>query len=170
MNTLSEQNEDKSVTNTSSNMKQEQAAAVENAVSSQNGTNGDESNVIDLSQPVKTEGEASNAENSIIPKSLQFTPTSSASSSSPITPFAPNLGGLSSQLSSEELTAAQKKANLLALSTLAKRGGPNAKDMFTVQQKLQEFLTSLITLAGQKGPKLKLTVQLLVQNLMVSIN
>lgn len=120
---------------------------------------------MDLTAPVKTEGEASNSENSFIPRTLPLTPTSSAASSSPITPFAPNLGSLSSQLTPEEQTAAYKKANILALSHLAKRGGPNVKDMFSVQQKLQEFLTSLITLAGQKGPQLKVTVQMLVQNL-----
>ena len=142
---------------------------MENPISNQNGTNGKDGVVMDLTAPVKTEGEASNSENSFIPRTLPLTPTSSAASSSPITPFAPNLGSLSSQLTPEEQTAAYKKANILALSHLAKRGGPNVKDMFSVQQKLQEFLTSLITLAGQKGPQLKVTVQMLVQNLVVSM-
>lgn len=144
------------------------AGSLENPVANQNGTNGKEVGTIDLTTPIKTEGEASNSENSFLPKSLQLTPTSSAAISSPITPFAPNLGGLSSQLTPEEQTAAYKKANILALSALAKRGGPNTKELFAVQQKLQEFLTSLITLAGQKGPQLKVTVQMLVQNLVVS--
>ena len=154
-------------------MKQEPVNAVslnsvENPVPNQNGTNGKEGAIVDPSKPIKTEGETSVSENSFFPRSLQLTPTSSASISSPITPFAPNFGGLSSQLSHEEQTAAYKKANILALSALAKRGGPNTKDLFAVQQKLQEFLTSLITLAGQKGPQLKVTVQMLVQNLVVS--
>lgn len=142
--------------------------SVESPLPSQNGTNGRDEPVLGLVKPIKTEAEASGAENSFIPRSLQLTPTSSPSIASPITPFAPNIGSLSSQLTPEEQTAAYKKANILALSTLAKRGGPNTKDMFAVQQKLQEFLTSLITLAGQKGPQLKVTVQMLVQNLVVS--
>ncbi len=151
-------------------MKQEpvDTVSVENPVSNQNGTNGKDGAIIDLTNPVKTEGEASVSENSFLARSLQLTPTSSSGISSPITPFAPNLGSLSSQLTQEEQTAAYKKANILALSALAKRGGPNTKDLFAVQQKLQEFLTSLITLAGQKGPQLKVTVQMLVQNLVVS--
>ena len=149
-------------------MKQESVdlKSVENAVSNQNGTNGGDSTINDF---IKTEGEASNTENSFIQRSLQLTPSSTPSSSSPITPFAPNLGSLSSLLTPEEQTAAYKKANILALSALAKRGGPNTKDMFASQQKLQEFLTSLITLAGQKGSQLKVTVQMLVQNLVVSL-
>jgi len=145
--------------------------SVESPILNQNGTNGQGSSVVDLPKPVKTEAEASVTENSFIPRSLQLTPSSSgsmASISSPLTPFAPNLGSLSSQLSQEEQTAMYKKANILALSALAKKGGPNTKDMFAVQQKLQEFLTSLITLAGQKGAQLKVTVQMLVQNLVVS--
>lgn len=141
--------------------------SIEDPIPNQNGTNGKDSVMIDHTKPVKTEAEASLTENSFIPRSLQLTPTSSAPISSPITPFAPNLGSLSSQLTPEEQTAAYKKANIIALSTLAKKGGPNTKDMFAVQQKLQEFLTSLITLAGQKGPQLKITVQMLVQNLVV---
>lgn len=142
--------------------------SVEDPLPSQNGTNGKDNAIPSPEKPIKTEGEASVAENSFIPRSLQLTPTSSAPMASPIAPFAPNLGSLSSQLTPDEQTAAYKKANILALSALAKRGGPNTKDMFAVQQKLQEFLTSLITLAGQKGPQLKVTVQMLVQNLVVS--
>ena len=143
--------------------------SLENPLPSQNGTNGKDNAVGSPEKPIKTEAEASVAENSFIPRSLQLTPTTSTPMASPITPFAPNLGGLSTQLSAEEQAAAYKKANILALSALAKRGGPNTKDMFAVQQKLQEFLTSLITLAGQKGPQLKVTVQMLVQNLVVSL-
>lgn len=139
-----------------------------NSIENQNGTNGKSNAVIDLTKAIKTEAEASVSENSFIPRSLQLTPSSGTAMSSPITPFAPNLGSLSSQLSPEEQTAAYKKANILALSALAKKGGPNTKDIFAAQQKLQEFLTSLITLAGQKGPQLKVTVQMLVQNLVVS--
>ena len=154
-------------------MKQEPVNAVgvstpENPISNQNGTNGKAGDVIDLTNPVKTQAEASVSENSFIPRSLQLTPASTPTIASPITPFAPNLGSLSSQLTAEEQTAAYKKANILALSAFAKKGGPNTKDIFAAQQKLQEFLTSLITLAGQKGPQLKVTVQMLVQNLVVS--
>lgn len=144
--------------------------SVESPVPNQNGTNGQGSGVIDLTKPIKTEAEASVSGNSFVSRPLQLTPISSAAMSSPITPFAPNLGSLSSQLTPEEQTAAYKKANILALSALAKKGGPNTKDIFAAQQKLQEFLTSLITLAGQKGPHLKVTVQMLVQNLVVSGN
>ena len=143
-------------------------SSIENPIPNQNGTNGQGSGVVDLTKPIKTEAEASLAENSFVSRSLQLTPGSSTTVSSPITPFAPNLGSLSSQLTPEEQTAAYKKANILALSALAKKGGPNTKDIFAAQQKLQEFLTSLITLAGQKGPQLKVTVQMLVQNLVVS--
>lgn len=159
---------DASQTNTA--MKQDSVDSVrtENSVSNQNGTNGKDTDMVDLTKPIKTEAEASMNENSLISRSLQLTPSSSATISSPITPFAPNMGSLSSQLTPDEQTAAYKKANILALSALAKKGGPNTKEIFAAQQKLQEFLTSLITLAGQKGPQLKVTVQMLVQNLVVS--
>ena len=137
---------------------------VDTPIANQNGRNEGE-----VGKPVKTEGEASAVENSFLPRTLPLQPSqTSLANSSPITPFAPNLGSLSSQLTPEEHTAIYKKANIFALSALAKKGGPNTKDMFTVQQKLQEFLTSLITLAGQKGPQLKVTVQSLVQSLVVS--
>ncbi len=174
MSVISEEKAEKAAIKDSSQdaivMKQDplDAIVLNSSLPSQNGTNGQDSVSTDAIKPVKTEGEASNHENNFIPRSLQLTPTSNVPSSSPITPFAPNLGSLSSQLTPDEQTAAYKKANILALSALAKRGGPNAKDMFAVQQKLQEFLTSLITLAGQKGPQLKVTVQMLVQNLVVS--
>ncbi len=143
--------------------------SVDTPVTNQNGTNDGGSVPLDPSKPVKTEGEASAVENSFLPRSLPLQSSQpSLASPSPVTPFAPNFGNFNSQLSTEEHTAIYKKANILALSALAKKGGPNTKDMFTVQQKLQEFLTSLITLAGQKGPQLKVTVQMLVQNLVVS--
>ena len=142
---------------------------VDSPVSNQNGTSDGGSGRLDPSKPIKTEGEASAVENSFLPRTLPLQSSQpSLITSSPVTPFVPNLGSLSAQLSTEEHTGIYKKANILALSALAKKGGPNTKDMFTVQQKLQEFLTSLITLAGQKGPQLKVTVQMLVQNLVVS--
>ena len=76
--------------------------------------------------------------------------------------------GAQLKLTSEEQAAAYKKANILALSALAKKGGPNAREMLAVQAKLQEFLTNLISLAGNSGQQLKFTVQLLVQQLVVS--
>ena len=130
-------------------------------------TNPSRRNKGEIIKLVEREGESSMMENLPITLSLQPSQPSLASSS-PITPFAPNLGSLSSQLTPEEHTAIYKRANIYALSALAKKGGPNTKDMFTAQQKLQEFLTSLITLAGQKGPQLKVTIQSLVQSLVVS--
>ena len=160
---------DASQTNTAMKHDSVNSVRAESFVSNQNGTNGKDTDMVDLTKPIKTEAEASMNENSLISRSLQLTPSSSATISSPITPFAPNMGSLSSQLTPDEQTAAYKKANILALSALAKKGGPNTKEIFAAQQKLQEFLTSLITLAGQKGPQLKVTVQMLVQNLVVSI-
>lgn len=77
--------------------------------------------------------------------------------------------GAQLKLTPEEQAAAYKKANILALSALAKKGGPNAREMLAVQAKLQEFLTNLISLAGNSGQQLKSTVQLLVQQLVVSV-
>lgn len=76
--------------------------------------------------------------------------------------------GTQLNLTPEEQAAAYKKANILALSALAKKGGPNAREMLAVQAKLQEFLTNLISLAGNSGQQLKSTVQMLVQQLVVS--
>ena len=149
-----------------------QQEPVDSLVSNQNGTNGSDGDPLYVPKPVKTEGEASATENSFIPRTLPHTPSVPSQSNppppSPVTPFAPNIGNLSAHLTADEQAVIYKKANILALSALAKKGGPNTKDMFAVQQKLQEFLTSLITLAGQKGPQLKVTVQMLVQNLVVS--
>ena len=159
---------------------------------------------LDLTRPVKTEGEASPNMStvshtpptggvSILPASQSHATTSStagphaASSDAPTTPssslpvsvasigtfgaFGSTLTALGSQLNltSEEQAAAYKKANILALSALAKKGGPNAREMLAVQAKLQEFLTNLISLAGNSGQQLKSTVQMLVQQLVVSL-
>ena len=165
---------------------------------------------LDLTRPVKTEGEASPAMStvsqppptdgvSMLPAS-QSLPTplsgsagslagsgdasSSSSSSSSALPvnvtsisntlgtFGSPLTALGTQLNltAEEQSAAYKKANIIALSALAKKGGPNARDMLAVQAKLQEFLTNLIALAGNSGQQLKSTVQMLVQQLVVSLD
>ena len=163
---------------------------------------------LDLTRPVKTEGEASPAMStvsqppptdgvSMLPAS-QSLPTplsgsagslagsgdaSSSSSSSAlpvnVTSISNTLGtfgspltalGTQLNLTAEEQSAAYKKANIIALSALAKKGGPNARDMLAVQAKLQEFLTNLIALAGNSGQQLKSTVQMLVQQLVVSLD
>jgi hypothetical protein len=160
---------------------------------------------LDLTRPVKTEGEASPGMStvsqppptdgvSMLPASQSLpTPLSgsagslagsgdASSSSSPsssalpvnVTSISNTLGAFGSpltalgtqlNLTAEEQLAAYKKANIIALSALAKKGGPNARDMLAVQAKLQEFLTNLIALAGNSGQQLKSTVQMLVQQL-----
>ena len=163
---------------------------------------------LDLSRPVKTEGEASPSMStvsqpphpagaSLLPASqrartsttdvsgVQATPsdplttstTTTTPSSLPVSvasigTFGSPLTALGAQLklTPEEQAAAYKKANILALSALAKKGGPNAREMLAVQAKLQEFLTNLISLAGNSGQQLKSTVQFLVQQLVVSIH
>lgn len=157
---------------------------------------------LDLTRPVKTEGEASQSMStvsqppptggaSILPASqtqgtsLSGTQGASGDASSTPSPSLPvsvasisTLGtfgspltalGAQLNLTAEEQSAAYRKANILALSALAKKGGPNARDMLAVQGKLQEFLTNLITLAGNSGQQLKSTVQMLVQQLVVSV-
>ena len=147
-----------------------------NTPASQNGTDVASGSLTDLTRPLKTEGEASTDSNSLNTTALpprtsqagtptgNLTPDSHAS----FTTFG-NISNLGSHLTPEDQAATYRKANILALSALAKNGGPNAKEMLAVQQKLQEFLTSLISLAGQKGPDLKVKVQQLVQNLVVSV-
>lgn len=163
----------------------------ENKPVSQNGTAASPVSGIDLTRPLKTEGEVTSGVNSTTLSVVHCTPSSTtvvtttatttqagtttgnATSDSSLS-FgmfgAQGLSGMTSQISltPEEQSAAYRRANILALSALAKNGGPNAKEMLAVQQKLQEFLTSLISLAGQKGPELKVRVQQLVQNLVVS--
>lgn len=168
----------------------------------QNGGQGSAHDVIDLTRPVKTEGEASPSGSTSgalphpnsIPLQAALSRSSSASAMLPpapsmlsaagspdglpnvagaMSPFGGSLGGMGQlgsqlQLTLEEQQQAYKKANLLALSALARKGGPNAREMLGVQAKLQEFLTNLISLAGKQGSHLKLTVQALVQKLVVS--
>lgn len=161
--------------------------AVPNPTFSQNGEQGASSEVIDLTRPVKTEGEASPSGSTSVPATAvpnSSHPSLAQARSIPVAnstteglvnamagAFGPQLTTLGAQLhlTPEEQAAAYKKANIVALSALAKKGGPNAKDMLAVQAKLQEFLTSLITLAGKTGPQLKVTVQALVQKLVVSV-
>lgn len=147
----------------------------------QNGATNPSSEVIDLTRPVKTEGEPSSltsasmadpntSGNHNLGSRDGLAPTPTSAEGMGMAAFGTQMAGLGAQLllTPEEQAAAYKKANVLALTALAKKGGPNAKEMLAVQQKLQEFLTSLIALAGQKGPELKVKVQLLVQNLVVS--
>ena len=147
----------------------------------QNGATNSRSAVIDLTRPIKTEGEPSSLTSAAMADTNTsgnhslgsrdgLAPTPTSAESMGMAAFGTQMAGLGAQLhlSAEEQAAAYKKANVLALTALAKKGGPNAKEMLAVQQKLQEFLTSLIALAGQKGPELKVKVQLLVQNLVVS--
>ena len=148
----------------------------------QNGATNPRSEVIDLTRPVKTEGEPSSLTSAPMAETNTsgnhslgsrdgLAPTPTSAESMGMAAFGTQMAGLGAQLqlTAEEQAAAYKKANVLALTALAKKGGPNAKEMLAVQQKLQEFLTSLIALAGQKGPELKVKVQLLVQNLVVSM-
>ena len=137
--------------------------------------------VIDLTRPVKTVGESSLSTSTALAASVASdvghnskpTAVSEASSrqmvgmegafgGSHITPLGSELG-----LTPEEQAAAFKKANILAVTSLAKRG-PSAREMISIQAKLQKFLTGLISLAGKNGPHVKLTVQLLVKKLVVS--
>ena len=146
----------------------------------QNGSANARSEVVDLTGPVKTKGEPSSMTAPMADTSSSghpslgsrdgLAPTPTSTESMGIAAFGNQMAGLGAQLqlTAEEQAAAYKKANVLALTALAKKGGPNAKEMLAVQQKLQEFLTSLIALAGQKGPDLKVKVQLLVQHLVVS--
>ena len=180
----------------------------------QNGTRRVERDVIDLTRPVKTEGEASSSGGSglvsapeqhhhqssgggegtgaggfslaKLPLQQQQQLPPRTANSSVVTPpsdvggvvGSPTMGGLgphmmtalASQfnLSKEEQAAAYRKANVLALKTLAEKAGSNAKDILTIMSKLQEFLTNLISLAeNSSGPNMKVTVQLLVQRLVV---
>ena len=156
---------------------------------------------LDLTRPVKTEGEASTGMStvsqppptdgaSMLPAAQSLAtplsgsaavPGDTSSSSSPSTlpvnvaslgTFGSPLTALGTQLNltADEQSAAYKKANIIALSALAKKGGDNARNMLAVQAKLQEFLTNLIALAGNSGQQLKSTVQMLVQQLVVSMN
>lgn len=145
--------------------------------------------VIDLTRPVKTLGEASPSTSTALAASvandiahnLKPTAASDANSSENLANSIQMVGmggafggshittlGSDLRLTHEEQAAAYKKANILALTSLAKRGGPSAREMLSIQAKLQEFLTSLISLAGKNGPHVKLTVQLLVSKLVVS--
>lgn len=157
--------------------------SIPNPPEKQNGATNARSEVIDLTRPVKTEGEPSSLTSAPMADTntsgnhslgsrdgLAPTPTSAESMGMGMAAFGTQMAGLGAQLqlSADEQSAAYKKANVLALTALAKKGGPNAKEMLAVQQKLQEFLTSLIALAGQKGPELKVKVQQLVQHLVVS--
>lgn len=161
---------------------------VPNPPPTQNGGPGTPMEVIDLTRPVKTEGEASHGGSTSLAASPGGEALQNSSSGKPPTtpgastpdgltnsiamgPFGSHLSVLGNQLclSQEEQASAYKKANILALSALAKKGGPSAKEMLAVQAKLQEFLTSLITLAGKTGNHLKQTVQLLVQRLVVRV-
>lgn len=147
----------------------------------QNGASNARPEVIDLTRPIKTEGEPSSLTSAPMADTntsgnhslgsrdgLMSTPTIAEGIG--FAGFGTNITGLEQQLglTPRQQALAYKKANFLALTTLAKKGGPSAKEMIGVQQKLQEFLTSLISLAGQKGPELKVKVQHLVQNLVVS--
>ena len=148
----------------------------------QNGATNASSEVIDLTRPIKTEGEPSSltsapmadtntSGNHSLGSRDGLAPTPTSAEGMGMAAFGTQMAGLGAQLhlTTDEQSAAYKKANVLALTALAKKGGPNAKEMLAVQQKLQEFLTSLIALAGQKGPELKVKVQLLVQHLVVSL-
>ncbi len=174
--------------------------APQNPPATQNGGQGVPMDVIDLTRPTKTEGEASSSGSTATNSSSSLPATGTpplatnstslhstvAAAAAGLPPVPSTADGFSSQvavsafgtplsslgiqlkLTAEEQASAYKKANLLALSALAKKGGPNVREMLGVQAKLQEFLTSLIALAGNTGPVLRQTVQALVQRLVVS--
>ena len=137
---------------------------------------------IDLTQPVKTQGETSSVSLTSTTTShnltLNLTSTAlksndtnrrpSLSMMSPfgtITPQSPN----SQLLTPEEQSALYKQASLLAIHSLFnKNGAVKAKERLAVVTKVKNFLTNLIQLAGNSGPEVKQTVHSLVQKLVVS--
>ena len=154
-----------------------------------NGTQDLTQDSVNLTKPIKTEGQSSTSLHTTIPsQSLSdgVPPTSTKPSSlqldglglnnaSARTPFA--LSPFSAgqfpahlQLSAEEQSAMQRQASLLAVSATTKSTGEigKAKEILTVVSKVKEFLTHLIQLAGNSGPQVKTAVQALVQKLVVS--
>ena len=155
-----------------------------------NGTQDLTQDSINLTKPIKTEGQSSTSLHTTSPgQSLTsdgVPPTSTKPSSlqldglglnnaSARTPFALSpfsAGQFPSllQLSTEEQSALQRQAGLLAVSATTKSTGEigKAKEILTVVSKVKEFLTHLIQLAGNSGPQVKSAVQALVQKLVVS--
>ena len=153
-----------------------------------NGTQDATQDVIDLTKPVKTEGQVSpsvqtanigpvatgSATNAQTPSAkappLQLDGLNNATPRPPFA-FSPLGGGLLPahlQLTSEEQSAMYRQASLLAVSATAKSGGEKAKEILTLVSKVKDFLTHLIQLAGNSGPQVKTAVQALVQKLVVS--
>ena len=156
---------------------------------SENGSQNASSDVIDLTKPIKTEGE---------PSSTTQTTTTPPTTQSPTTPnpkpgsltleglhnastvaatrpgFMSPLSGLfptaaQLQLTSDEHSYFYKQASLVAIHALSSKHGPaKAKDILAVVTKVREFLTNLITLAGNSGVQVRGAVQSLVQKLVVS--
>ena len=152
-----------------------------------NGTQDVAQGVIDLTKPVKTEGQVSpsvhtasvdpvatgSAESAHTPTTkappLQLDGLNNATARPPFV-FSPLGGGLLPahlQLTSEEQSALYRQASLLAVSATAKSSGEKAKEILTVVSKVKDFLTHLIQLAGNSGPQVKTAVQTLVQKLVV---
>ena len=147
--------------------------------STYNGSQETSHDVVDLLRPTKTEGEASSSGatstgtsflGNVHPTSLSIGVADGMNSSAAFH----NLGSmnvlntLTPHLTQDEQASATKKANILALATVAKKAGDKAKEVIAIMGKLQEFLTHLITLADSSGPQVKSTVQMLVQKLVVS--
>lgn len=152
---------------------------------SYNGSQEPSNDVVDLLRPTKTEGEASSSGATFtgtsflgnVQKTSLLSPTSlaiSAGDGMNSSAAFHNLGSmavlntLTPHLPHDEQASANKKANLLALATVAKKAGDKAAEVIAIMGKLQEFLTHLITLADSSGPQVKSTVQMLVQKLVVS--
>ena len=155
---------------------------------SENGSQNASSDVIDLTKPVKTEGEPSSISQTTTPPTTQSptTPNPKAGSltleglhnASTVAATRPGfmspLGGLfptaaQLQLTSDEHSYFYKQASLVAIHALSSKHGPaKAKDILAVVTKVKDFLTNLITLAGNSGVQVRTAVQSLVQKLVVS--
>lgn len=153
------------------------------ALEAKNGLGESAGNTMDLNQPVKTKGEASQSTPTTTHNlTLNLTPSTTTTSKpeessrraslSAMSPF----GGITPQsphaqlLTPEEQSALYKQASLLAIHSLFnKNGAAKAKEMLAVVTKVKNFLTNLIQLAGSSGPQVKQTVHSLVQKLVVSV-
>lgn len=174
--------------NSTDRTKQPQATVDEGpkAFQDRNGTQDTQQVVLDLTKPIKTEGESSSslqsaplvigsAESVTAPRpragSLPLESLNNATSKVPFS-LSPLGGGMipaNLQLSNEEQSALYRQASILAVSATAKSSGEKAKEILTIVSKVKDFLTHLIQLAGNSGPSVKAAVQSLVQKLMVSL-
>lgn len=154
-----------------------------NLLPSQKGSQNPNSGVIGLTKPVKTEGEPSSASQTATPPTTQnpkagtltLEGLNNASTVASTRPgFMSPLGSLfpmaaQLQLTSDEHSYFYKQASLLAIHALSSKHGPaKAKEILGVVTKVKDFLTNLISLAGNSGAQVRVAVQSLVQKLVVS--